>query len=344
MWQTDYRLNQSLLKIKPYVPIASTREFGVTWDNFLAIQNGAVPVPYSPSDFSTLRYVITGRDAGTWVHTDLPVDSYNTALNVLINNGFPMASNLPYNTGAMPNEDAFVTMGFADVSALIGNISVAALKHAWAHKWRAARRLRPEAMAGLAHHAKVSGENPYGLNADLFATLGGINVMDWNNWRNQQQLPSDLKNDTYLLGLEYPEGSPTHPSYPAGHAVVAGACTAILKAFFDDQALFKDYLTPVKPNPADPTMLVNLSGEGENSMTVGGELDKLASNIALSRDFAGVHYRSDGDDGINLGEQVAIYYLQDWARTYMEQDFAGFELTKRDGTRIRINANDIFTI
>ncbi len=29
---------------------------------------------------------------------------------------------------------------------------------------------------------------------------------------------------SYLLPQAFPEGSPLHPSYPAGHATVAGAC------------------------------------------------------------------------------------------------------------------------
>ena len=36
---------------------------------------------------------------------------------------------------------------------------------------------------------------------------------------------------TYLLGLTYPEGSPLHPSYPSGHATLAGACITVIKAF-----------------------------------------------------------------------------------------------------------------
>jgi hypothetical protein len=36
------------------------------------------------------------------------------------------------------------------------------------------------------------------------------------------------------------------------------------------------------------------------ALTVGNELNKLASNIALGRDAAGVHYRSDGVQGIRL--------------------------------------------
>lgn len=345
MWHDLHFLNQPLATIQQYVPIANTHEFGVTWDNFVAIQDGFVPVPYGPTDFSGYRYVITGRDAGTWVHNDLPVDSYNNALNILINNGFPYAPNLPYYNGSTPNEDAFVTMFATDISNLIAAVSTQALKEAWAHKWRAARRLRPEAMGGLAHRVMVTGLNPYGLHGDLFATMGGVNVMDWTLIRNSAQGPGDPDYQTYLLGLEYPEGSPTHPSYPAGHAVVAGACTTVIKAIIDDQALFADYLAPVKPNPNVPTSLVALSNaEGANLLTVGGELDKLASNIALGRDIAGVHYRSDGDYGINLGELTAIYFLQDWATTYAEEDFTGFELTKRNGERIRITATEIAVI
>ncbi len=344
MWHDIYRINQPLLPVQQLLPIASNHEFGVTWNNFISIQDGFVPVPYGPNDFSGQRYAINGRDVGTSVHNDLPVDFYNQAFNILLNNGFPWAPNLPYFNGQTPNEAAFTTMGPPDMSSVIGGVTVEALKHAWAHKWRAARRLRPEAMAGLAHRVMVTGQNPYGLNADLFATLGGVNVMDWTLQRNSAQQPGNSDYQTYLLGLMYPEGSPTHPSYPAGHAVVAGAGTTVIKAFLDDTALFADYLTPVKPNPANPLQLIALSGEGEDLMTVGGELDKLASNVALARDFAGVHYRSDGDYGINLGETVAIQFLMDWAETYMEQTFAGFELTKRDGTRIRITASGVTTI
>ena len=41
-----------------------------------------------------------------------------------------------------------------------------------------------------------------------------------------------------LLSQCYPEGSPRHPSYPAGHAVNAGACATILKALFDEKCTY----------------------------------------------------------------------------------------------------------
>jgi hypothetical protein len=46
------------------------------------------------------------------------------------------------------------------------------------------------------------------------------------------------KNDTYFLPQAFPEGSPQHPSYPQGHATMAGACATILKAAFDGRVQF----------------------------------------------------------------------------------------------------------
>ncbi len=55
----------------------------------------------------------------------------------------------------------------------------------------------------------------------------------------------------------------------------------------------------------------------------------------MGRDWAGVHYRSDGVDGLLVGEQQAIGLLLDYSRTYREQ-FGGFTLTKFDGQQITI--------
>lgn len=70
-------------------------------------------------------------------------------------------------------------------------------------------------------------------------------------------------------------------------------------------------------------------------LTVGRELNKLASNIALGQDTAGVHWRSNGIEGINLGEAVVIGLLCDLRATYHE-DFQGFPLTTFAGTIITI--------
>lgn len=48
--------------------------------------------------------------------------------------------------------------------------------------------------------------------------------------------------------------------------------------------------------------------------------------------------------GLKLGEEIAIRYLQLHAKTYHEKNFNGFELTKCDGTRIRITTDQVISL
>ena len=102
----------------------------------------------------------------------------------------------------------------------------------------------------------------------------------------------------------------------------------MLKAFFNESFVIPN---PVEAS-ADGLSLTSYSG---TPLTVGGELNKLAANVAIGRDTAGVHWRTDGIEGMNLGEAVAIGILQDYSTTYNEA-FQGFSLTKFDGTTITI--------
>jgi hypothetical protein len=134
------------------------------------------------------------------------------------------------------------------------------------------------------------------------------------------------KYDSFLLPMAFPEGCPTHPAYGAGHATVAGVCVTILKAWFDESWVLPD---PVVPTP-DGLALTPYSG---SSLTVGGELNKLAANVAFGRNGAGVHWRSDAWESLKLGETMALSILQDFKGCYNER-FDGFKLTKFDGTRV----------
>jgi hypothetical protein len=348
-------LNPKPLTTLQLRPIARMREFGVSFTDFVAIQNGRIPKLYNVNDYDQVntRYIITGRDLGSFVHYDNPYEATYIALNILTSREFPISPVLPYRNGTIKNEAPFVTQGVADVYGLIGGVMLEGLKAAWAQKWRAHRTLRPEAFAGLVHRAKVTGENPFNLNSSIFEKHAGIDVLDLILKKNQQQASSLIdpthsltvqQASTYLLAQMYPEGCPPHPSYPAGHAVIAGACATVIKAIFDDTVKLITKFKPVKVDPADPTNLIPLQGEGEDQMTVGSELDKLASNMALSRNFAGVHWRNDGEDGILLGEEVGIRYLQDHGCLYTEETFTGFELTKRDGTRIKITPDAVIVL
>jgi hypothetical protein len=168
----------------------------------------------------------------------------------------------------------------------------------------------------------MEGQRNYGLPAEIESSMALSRVR--------------AAHGTSFLPMAFPEGSPTHPAYPAGHATIAGACVTVLKAFFEETAELPD---PVVAS-ADGSELLPWTGE---ALTVGGELNKLANNIALGRDWAGVHYRSDGVDGLLVGEQQAIGMLTDYSRTYHEI-FDGFTLTRFDGTTIQIVAGEVIEL
>jgi hypothetical protein len=122
--------------------------------------------------------------------------------------------------------------------------------------------------------------------------------------------------------MAFAEGSPIHPAYGAGHATVAGALATILKAFFPGEQLILD---PVVATP-DGLSLVSWEPaiQKDARLTVEGEINKLAGNVALGRNFAGVHWRSDYAESLLLGEQVAISILCDQRNTYNEAYEFGF--------------------
>jgi hypothetical protein len=107
---------------------------------------------------------------------------------------------------------------------------------------------------------------------------------------------------------------------PDASRLSGGAFVTILKAFFNEAY---EIPSPVVPSP-DGQSLVPYAG----SLTVGGELNKLANNIAIGRDLAGVHWRSDGIEGVKLGEAVAVSVLRDMKLTLTETSpvfsFTGF--------------------
>jgi hypothetical protein len=133
--------------------------------------------------------------------------------------------------------------------------------------------------------------------------------MDGSDALNSQAVKAVYTNTgSCRLPMAYPEGSPAHPSYPAGHAAIAGACVTVLKAFFNENITIP---APVVAS-ADGTALQAYDG----ALTVGDELHKLAANISLARDAAGIRYLSDGIVGLRLGEAVAVQMLHDVALTF----------------------------
>ena len=86
---------------------------------------------------------------------------------------------------------------------------------------------------------------------------------------------------------------------------------------------------------ADGLTLVPYTGPDPDRLTLGGELNKLAANVAMGRNFGGIHWRTDYAASLLLGEEVAIRMLMDLKLTYNE-DFQGYTFTRFDGTRITV--------
>jgi hypothetical protein len=280
--------------------------------SWLAVQNGQGPFPAN-TIFRT-SYIKNGRDLGAWAHSDITFQAYLCAAQWLLTHGAPLNSGNPYLT--IKNQAGVQSFGPQHILDLLGEVSNRALKAMWFQKWFVHRALRPIAYGGLVHNT-ITGVATYPVHSDVL------------NSQAVRQIFS--RYGSYLLPAGFPEGNPQHPSYAEGHGVIAGACVAALKAFFDESFVLSN---PVVASDDGQTLLP-YTGSGAGQITVGGELNKLANNVALGRDMAGVHWRSDAEQALLLGEAVTISVLRDQRPTYNEP-FSGFTFTKFDGTTITV--------
>jgi membrane-associated phospholipid phosphatase len=282
--------------------------------DWLARQNGINPA------FSNvpggLVYMRNGRDIGAWVHVDVLFQGYFQAFLVMASSGVPINPLNPYRTSA--TQIGFGTLGGPYFATLLCEVATRALKAVWFQKWYLHRRLRPEIYLGRTH-VHLTGQKTYDLHADI---LNSAAVAE-----------SFSRNGTYLLPMGFPEGSPAHPSYGAGHATVAGACVTILKALFDTQHPVTDFFPIVEPTDNGAGLMAYTDADAA-SMTIEGELNKLASNVATGRNIAGVHWRTDGEESIRLGEEIAIRILRNQKATFNEN--AGASFRRFDGTTVTI--------
>ncbi len=300
-------------------------DYMTQYSDWLDVQNGLVPAA-TPVFDPVRRFIRTGRDLAQWVHIDVLYQAYFNAMLIMLQPpdpsdpvtgggmGVPLNPGNPY-LGSL-NQEGFGTFGGPAIATAVAEVSTRALKAQWYQKWFVHRRLRPEAYGGLVHNYLTRGQK-YPIHPDLVNTAAFAQV--------QKQTGG------FLLPMVFPEGSPLHPSYGAGHATVAGACVTMLKALFDE--------THVIPNPvvpsADGTSLVPYTGPDAGSLTVGGELNKIAANVAIGRNIAGVHWRSDYTESLKLGEAIAISILRDQRLGYGE-NFDGYTFTRFDGRKITV--------
>jgi hypothetical protein len=280
---------------------------------WLEIQQGCQPLRSAAFD-PERRYLRDGRDLAAWVQVDVLFQAYLNAALILLGLGAPPNPTNPYNGSR--TQVGFGTFGPPHVATIVAEPATRALKAVWYQKWFVHRRLRPEAFGARVENL-VTGAANYPIHRDLLDSAALERTFN--------------RYGTHLLPQAYPEGSPLHPSYGAGHATVAGACVTMLKAMFDESWVLPD---PVVPTP-DGLALEPYTGPDADRLTVGGELTKLASNVAAGRNMAGIHWRTDGIESLRLGEAVAVSILRDQRDTFKES-FAGFAFTGFDGTTITI--------
>lgn len=302
----------------PVPPLEQRRQFAPSGQDFMTnrqewlnIQNGQPPAKKTQLEKDS-RYIHTSRDLAEYVHRDYPYLTFVNACLILLSYG-PEALDPanPY-VNAM-KQTGFATLGAPDILDLVARVANEALKAAWYQKWLVHRRLRPEEFGGWIDN-QLNGRASYPINSELLNSPVLKQVFN--------------KYGSYLLPQAFPEGCPTHPAYPSGHAVYSGAMATVLKTFFNES-----FLIPKSVVASDDGLKLNdYTGP---ALTVGGELNKLAANIALGRDAAGVHWRSDGIEGIKLGEALALSVIQDRKMLYNEPS-SGFKLTKFDGTTITV--------
>jgi hypothetical protein len=326
------------------IPAMAGKDYLIDFPWWLDAQNG-VDKRGLDSFETTRRFIWNLRAGTTFVHFDQVLDAFYNAAWILMSEPtgnqlstatgrpqvdleFPKNPGNPYDRPGMAMDSrtqaGFATFGPTHLLQVLGEVLGRALRAVWWQKWGVHRRLRPEEYGGRVHN-HVTGARGYPLHSSIVSSLQGGGLAQYFG-QGGERFPS-----SYLLPQAYPEGAPTHPAYGAGHATGSGAMITILKAFFDDTAPVEN---PVVPS-ADGTALLPYTGGDAGQLTVGGELNKMAGNIALFRNAAGVHWRTDYSEGLLLGERVALGLLQELSLTFNEDD-AFFQFTRFDGTTVRV--------
>ena len=372
---TNGLIGYGTLKIdQKLVPAQLELDHMTTWDLFLDVQDAAnlegednFRPPEDSSCFLSKRFITYPRDLATYVHFDALYEAYLNACLILLSFKAPVDSGISQlndifspramalSAGAVGRVEGFALFGGPHILNLVTEVSTRALKAVRYQKFNIHCRLRPEALGGwmeaIRRNATPIRSIPQLMKMynDLFgSSSGGVDLFNDLKTHNQNQntsakfsqrpyvVKADLDEENVLLPMAFPEGSPMHPAYGAGHATVAGACVTILKAFFDTSAVIgcdsssnvkitsrKEYddngYRPVAFVPdSSGTCLTDIHSTSPlaNPLTVGDELNKIAANISIGRNMAGVHYYSDYIDSLVMGEKIALGVLLEQSLAY----------------------------
>lgn len=320
-----------------------------------------------------MRYISTMRDLARFVNRDALHQAYFSAALFLLSIGAPVDEGNPYRGNRYAREIGFASLGGPDLLTVVSEVASRALKVVWRQKWLVHRRCRPEVIGGLIQMQRngFSGVmREYGLPMSLPGVPDfKVKLDDTLNEVNAHNAAINGGAGTVFLPMAFSAGSPNHPAYGAGHATVAGACITVLKAWFDEEATLKTIFDNAnlrastgKVSPSDPpggvlkllqpgyrrtgTNLddfcdpMEYNGADAEKITVGGELNKLASNVAMGRSMGGVHWRTDNTRSLRLGEEIAIEILRKRSVEYAERPVS-FAFRSFDRQRVHITQGQV---
>ena len=322
-----------------YRTFSPNQNFMTSVAEFKNVQNGFPPSGALTFD-PTFKHIRNGRDLTAFTHVDVLHEAHFIAFLVLAGLNTPLNPGNPYGTRqhggtAIGNrsEHGFGALDPADCSATLPEMATRALKAAWFHKWIINLRQRPEEYGALVH-ARLAPA----ISTDPRPQAAAVLHPDVLNSQAVARTFSQF--GTYLLPQAFPEGAPSHPCYPTGHGTVAGACLTALKFFFDGSQKIRPLLvaagSDVMQPSSDGLSLVPYTGADRDTLTINGELSKLAFNISFGHGIhSGIHFRSSTRASILLGEQIGISVLNDRAQGYNEP--FNISITKFDGTSVTFN-------
>lgn len=318
-----------------YEPVGKSDdgEYGITDADYQAIQEGNPNGTQARG--ATDNYQYNGRQIGSTVHVDLVFQHFYEGSAILLNAGVKRQPAFDSLLSTNTKEGGFLTLGGpVELTTAVADVARHALKAAWVQKWRKHMRLRPEACAArvVAEKALILADGTVHPKLKNSAIIGLIETDNaGNGGENKAYLP-----------LQYVEGSPTHPSYPAGHAAISGACATIMKIYLADgtwdapTSLGGSGLSVLEATSTGAATQPYGNADNDQSlMTIHGEINKLAANVSIGRNIAGVHYRIDGDEGMMLGQKVAVQWYKD-QKALQNEDIGDITFVGFDGVEVTV--------
>lgn len=268
-------------------------------------------------------HVGTGRGLGTIVHSEPLYSHYLDAALACWERLTSVFSAPPLDRArdSADSSSAVLTSlngGFDDLLSSVAEVARNALAESYRAKYLVGMKIRPAQLASRIdlHFSPDLGASDLGPDVStlvdhFFDASGGAKEVrkEWMQAYSQRS-SSSTGEANVLLATQYPTSR--HPSWTHGHATVAGACVTVLKALLrlhhDEDGAQVGWPESEGTWRADgPSLSPAVPTE---RLSFVSELDKLAYNVALGRNYAGQHFRTEAEVSLEFGQEVALSFLR----------------------------------